>query len=191
MHAPPSHCFRSWLSCNGSWRWYGPTFLPNNCWVMALREKHLRRRNLKTENNGEMLLCFLNVFCILIGSVCLAKFRTQKLKAGTNLEIWAATVKWLGRIKFLSSYQFKPIENPVILQLTCNPKEFLKCLHASFKSIRLNRGSKPASNQWSNSFKGVHGRCLNHSQSIFDFLSKNSQNKRRTADKTRFHDTAV
>lgn len=35
------------------------------------------------------------------------------------------------------------------------------------------------------------GSCLNHSQSISDFLSKNSHNKQRTADKTRFHDTAV
>lgn len=136
----------------------------------------------KPKNNGEMLLCFF----ALIGSICWQSSDLRSWKPALTLEFGPhSEVAWTDVISVQLS-----------IQANCEPHDFAVDMQPlknfwSVYTLRPDRGSKHASNQWSNSFKGVHGSCLNHSQSIFDFLSKNSHNKRKTADKTRFHDTAV
>ena len=175
MHALAPHCFRCWLSCNGSWRQYGPTLFEIIAELWPPERKQVFQQETSKQWRNVALL-----FCMLIGSVCWQSSELRSWKpVKFDLGIWAAQWSCLDRSNFC------PAINSSRLRTL-----WLCSGHASFKSMRLNRGSKPTSNQWSNSFKGWE---LPQSFSIQfpDFFDKNSHNKPRTANKTKFHDTAV
>lgn len=150
MHALPSHCFRSWLSCNGSWRRYGPTFLPDNCWDMAPLGKTSSKK--KPENNGEMLLCFLNLFGILIGSVCWQSSGLRSWKPAQTLNFGPhSEVAWTDLISVQLSIQadWEPRDFAVDVQ-----SKRISQVFTCFQIYQTKSWIKPTSNKWSNSSKG-------------------------------------